>query len=430
MLILHTSDLHLGHTFHAYDRTREQSDCLRQIESIVSERKPDAYIICGDVYHTASPQSYAQEMLMQHLLKVHQIAPSMKIILTAGNHDSNKIEINDPLWNMVGVSIVASIKRDILEGEGGDVYHQELFRRHIHTVEKDGTLVGFIVAIPHCYPGNFPSVKEGLPRADRQKEFMSLLLEEVERRNKDHLPVVVMAHTAVKRPGGENPDAIGQDLDIIGGIDMISVDAFGHGYDYVALGHIHCPQDISDRIRYCGSPLPVSFDEDFRHSVSLVTIDAHGAKPEIEALEIVNAMPIITIPERTCRKRGEVVSLPWEEAMQEFERLDPKLECYVRLNVTDDGTIPVEAKDIAAKIPEKCHLRAKFCLVNRVKKAGVYGDGMMPDVKISTAELSRMTPYSVAELFLKETGREGLDAHILSLLKETIAEVNQTDNQE
>lgn len=424
MLILHSSDLHLGHTFHTYDRAREQESCLRQIESVIKDRQPDAYIVSGDVYHTTSPQTGAQEMLMRHLMEAHKLAPEMRIVVTAGNHDSNKIEINDPLWNLVGVSVIASIRRNIIDGEYSAEYHNSLFSRHIIPVEKGGKAVGYIVAIPHCYPGNFPSVKADLPREERQQAFISLLLEEVARRNSANLPVVVMAHTAVRRMDGVDPDATGQDLDIIGGIDMISEADFGTGYDYVALGHIHCPQNISPKIRYCGSPLPVSFDEDFQHSVCLVSIDAHGADPKVEIVDIVNAMPVVAIPQRRSKDRSEVQSVSWDEARRAFEQMDPNMECYVRLNVTDDGNIPVEAKDIAAKIPEKCGLKAKFCLINRVRKVShdaVAGGGAQ--VSISTAELGRMTPYSVAELFLKETNREGLDPQILSLLKETISEV-------
>lgn len=50
MKILHTSDLHLGHTFYSYDRTVEQTGCLAQIENIIKEQKPDAYVISGDIY--------------------------------------------------------------------------------------------------------------------------------------------------------------------------------------------------------------------------------------------------------------------------------------------------------------------------------------------------------------------------------------------
>ena len=392
MKILHTSDLHLGHTLYSYDRTVEQTGCLAQIENIIKEQKPDAYVISGDIYHTTSPQTSAQEMFMHHLMTVHDIDPSMKVIVTAGNHDSNKIEITDPLWNLVGVSIVASIKRNILQGEDSDEFHRQLFERHIFPIVRDGSTVGYIVAIPHCYPGNFPAVKAGLPREERMKEFIALLLGEVEKRNKNGLPVVVMAHTAVNRISGEKPDAVGQDLDIIGGIDMVNADVFGTGYDYIALGHIHNPQNISDRIRYSGSPLPVSFDEDFHHSVSIVTIGAHGDTPEVETIDIDNAM-------------------------------DPEKACYVRLNVTDDGTIPVEAKDKAAKVPEQCHLKAKFCLINRVKKVNDQDINSSGKINISTAELGKMGPYSVAELYLKETGQEGIDENILALLKETIDEV-------
>lgn len=345
MKILHTSDLHLGHTLYSYDRTVEQTGCLAQIENIIKEQKPDAYVISGDIYHTTSPQTSAQEMFMHHLMTVHEIAPSMKVIVTAGNHDSNKIEITDPL------------------------------------------------------------------------------LGEVEKRNKNGLPVVVMAHTAVNRISGEKPDAVGQDLDIIGGIDMVNADVFGTGYDYIALGHIHNPQNISDRIRYSGSPLPVSFDEDFHHSVSIVTIGAHGDTPEVETIDIDNAMPVITIPEQDGTRRSEVKSLKWDDAYEAFKKMDPEKACYVRLNVTDDGTIPVEAKDKAAKVPEQCHLKAKFCLINRVKKVNDQDINSSGKINISTAELGKMGPYSVAELYLKETGQEGIDENILALLKETIDEV-------
>lgn len=399
----------------------EQKSCLLQIEEIIKKEKPNVYIISGDIYHTSSPQTAAQEMLMEHLLEVHRIAPGMKVIITAGNHDSNRIEIEDPLWNLIGVSIIASIKRNVLDGEASEEYHRELFDRHIFRIGDEDSAIGFVVAIPHCYPGNFPSVKEGLPREERMKEFIALLLDEVTRRNDENLPVVLMAHTAVQRSGGNLPEAQGQDLEIIGGIDMIPEEAFGEGYDYIALGHIHYPQNISGRIRYCGSPLPLSFDEDFKHSISLVSIDAHGASPQVETIEIVNKMPIVTIPEQDRRKG--IQSLPWEEARRRFEALDPELSCYVRLNVTDDGTIPVEAKDIAARIPEQRGLKARFCLINRIKPAREEEDKSHSS-RLSLAELkNNMSPATVAELYLKDTGQDGLDTEILKLLHNTIDEV-------
>lgn len=211
---------------------------------------------------------------------------------------------------------------------------------------------------------------------------------------------------------------------------MVNADVFGTGYDYIALGHIHNPQNISDRIRYSGSPLPISFDEDFQHSVSLVTIDAHGDTPKVETIDIDNARPVITIPQQDRTSRSDVKSLKWDQAYEEFKNMDPGKACYVRLNVTDDGTIPVEAKDKAAKVPEQCNLKAKFCLINRVKKVNEKTGSSSGKVEISTAELGKMGPYSVAELYLKETGQDGIDENILSLLKETINEVMNSEKHD
>lgn len=154
-----------------------------------------------------------------------------------------------------------------------------------------------------------------------------------------------------------------------------------------------------------------------------MTIGAHGDTPEVETIDIDNAMPVITIPEQDGTRRSDVKSLKWDEAYEAFKKMDPEKACYVRLNVTDDGTIPVEAKDKAAKVPEQCHLKAKFCLINRVKKVNDQDINSSGKINISTAELGKMGPYSVAELYLKETGQEGIDENILALLKETIDEV-------
>ena len=141
-------------------------------------------------------------------------------------------------------------------------------------------------------------------------------------------------------------------------------------------------------------------------------------------------MPIITIPEQDRTRRSEVKSLKWDEAYEEFKKMDPEKACYVRLNVTDDGTIPVEAKDKAAKVPEQCHLKAKFCLINRVKKVNEKNTSTSGEIRISTAELGKMGPYSVAELYLKETAQDGIDENILSLLKETIDEVMKSERHD
>ena len=395
MRILHTADLHLGQTFHSYDRTAEQGRCLESIEKAIADSRPDAYLISGDVYHTAAPSAAAQEMFIRHLMNVHEASPRTRVVVTAGNHDSSRIEITDPLWNLVGVTVIGSIQRNMAEGEDNPEYHRELFGRHIITAGDEEAPAGYVVALPYCHPGNFPSVEEGLPREERGKRLIRM-------------------------------DAFGQDLEIIGGIDMVDPEIFGQGYDYVALGHIHYPQDITGRIRYSGSPLPVSFDEDYRHSITLADIEAHGAVPIIQEIPTVNVMPVITIPEqehpgpRGRANAGEVRSVPWKEALEALENFPEDRPGYLRLNVTDDGTIPAEARDIAAKTAAGRCLKAKFCLVNRVKKDTGQAGGTSSRTQLSAAQLGTMSPMQVAELFYRETTGDEFPQDLRTLLEDVI----------
>lgn len=424
MKILHTADLHLGQTFHNFDRSMEQQKALECIEGIIGEKQPDAYVISGDVFHTIAPQASAQEMLIHHLMKAHELNPEMQIVVTAGNHDSNKIEIEDPLWNLVGVKVIASIKRNILNGEDDAEYHKELFDRHIIPVVRDGDTVGYIIALPHCYPMNFPSVEADLPRDAREQKFVQLLIDEVESRNKKELPVVIMAHTAVRKESGAEPDAIGQDMDVIGGIDLVDSSVFGQGYDYIALGHIHYAQKINDRIRYSGSIIPVSFDENYVHTVSIVDIASHGAIPVIETVEVENYMPVFTIPEQDFSNR-DVQSVPWTEALKALDEFPTDKHGYLRLNVTDDGTIPPDAKDIAVKRSKEKGLAVRFCLINRVKKDDEKAGSTNSRTQLSTAELHKMSEIQLAKLYYRETQNEELPDDLKDLLNGVISDMKK-----
>ena len=117
------------------------------------------------------------------------------------------------------------------------------------------------------------------------------------------------AHTTVKGcdyTGHEH----GTEL-VVGGIDSFDVESLGEGYDYLALGHIHHEQFVhtgKHNVRYSGSPIPVSFDENYPHSVSIVEIGGHGDKPKVVKKEIENPHPLETLPSDGMAK--------WEEAKE------------------------------------------------------------------------------------------------------------------
>ena len=206
MKLIHTSDWHLGHTLYNYDRSREQQAFLEQLARIVAEERPDAMVVSGDIYHYSTPSAATQKMYTDGMLRIHRACPEMTIVVTAGNHDSSsKLEIDSNLWNHFGVKVVGNIERTREEVN---------LEKHIVSVEdEDGNLKGYIVAVPHVYPQNFPMLDTETPREERQARFFQALLDEVEKMNTAGVPVVLMAHLSI-----EGSDRTGHD-EAMGGID-------------------------------------------------------------------------------------------------------------------------------------------------------------------------------------------------------------------
>ena len=337
MKILHTSDWHLGHTLYNYDRTEEQQAMLEQMVSIVEEQKPDVFLLCGDVYHTPQPSAAVQTMLSDGLVRIHEANPQMTIVMTAGNHDSGtKHEIFQTPWKALKVYAIGQLEREDLDE---------------HIIEVLGK--GWIVAVPYANERNIP---EG---------FFQQLLDRVAEKNTENLPVVMTAHTTVK-----GCDFTGHDQATeynVGGIDSLELEEMGEGYDYLALGHIHHEQFVHSgkhNVRYSGTPLPVSFDENFTHSISIVEIGQHGETPAVKEIEIQNPHPLVTLP--------------------------------------TDGMaawfLPVEANAEAASLAEGKQCR--FCCINAKRKAV-----RQNDVKVLTVqEFQEEKPIEIARRYAEYEG--------------------------
>lgn len=148
MKILHTSDWHLGHTLYNYDRTAEQQSFLRQLTRIVTEEQPDAMVVSGDIYHYSSPAAATQKMYTDAMLNIHQACPGMAIVVTAGNHDSSsKLEIDSSLWQHFSLNVVGNIERTAEEVN---------LDKHIIEINNEKKTIGYVIAVPHVYPQNFP----------------------------------------------------------------------------------------------------------------------------------------------------------------------------------------------------------------------------------------------------------------------------------
>lgn len=364
MKIIHTSDLHLGHSLYGYDRTDEQLSMLRSIESAISLHRPDVLVISGDIYHTAQPSAAVQRMFSDSINRIRAVVPGIVIVMIAGNHDSpSRHEVFRTPWRELNVHAIG-----IPDFENPDS----------HVVQLPGK--GFIIAVPYIYSRNLPD------------GFFKSLLEHVARLNSNHLPVVVAAHTAVAGcdyTGHDNSSEM-----TIGGIDAIRLDEIGDGYDYLALGHIHCPQTLRGshgKARYCGSPIAVSFDESYPHSVTLVEIDHHGSRPEVTTVEIESPHPLVTVPAGG--------PLEWNEVKPMLESVPSDRSCYIRLSVLVDSFLTSDIRDEAMRLCRQAGHR--FCLIQSERKTKSSDDART----LSVSEFRRLKPREILEMY---AGAEGV----------------------
>ena len=385
MKILHTSDWHLGHTLYNYDRTEEQKAMLDQMVNIVKEEQPDVFLLCGDVYHTSQPSAAVQTMFTNALVQIRDANPGMTIVITAGNHDSgSKHDIFRTPWKALKVYTVGCI----------DASQKEEL-----VVEVPGK--GYVIAVPYVNERNMP------------KGLFQELIDIVGEKNAYNLPVVMMAHTTVRGCDFAGHDNASEYT--VGGIDSCDLDEMGSGYDYLALGHIHHGQFIHSgkhNVRYCGSPIPVSFDEMYKHSVSIVEVAKHGEKPTIKEIEINPHRPLVTLP-------IEGVAT-WEDAKDLLKNYPNDIDAYIRLNVEVDDLLPADANAEAQMICEEKN--CKFCVINsrRLNKNRTEARIM------SVQEFKAEDPIGIAQRYAQDMEKE-FDDDMRKLFYETLAAIKEEE---
>lgn len=369
MKILHTSDWHLGHTLFGFDRHEEQRIVLDKIAETVVKERPDAMLVCGDVFDSPQPSAKAQRLLADTIWEIHSAVPDTTIVITAGNHDSaTRHEIFRTPWRECGVTVVGIPPR-------ADSSPDDFI------VEVPGR--GWIIAVPYFSRGFEPVSFQRL--SDRVGEL-----------NTASLPVVMMAHLSVAGADYRGHDDI--DPLTIGGIECCRPSELGTGFDYCALGHIHLSQTIrgaDTTMRYCGTPLPISFDEPTRHTVSLVEIDRHCATPRISEIEIPSPVPLVSIPAEGYTS--------WDEALDALRRFPSDTEAYIRLNVEQRSPLPPDAIAMARHLAAEKACR--FCLCN-YRRPESSGDAGNPDGQMGVHEFRDMPPEEIARRYATSTGRQ------------------------
>ena len=264
MRLLHTSDWHIGRSLHGAELLDEQEAVLSGLADVVAARRVDAVVVAGDVYDRAVPSADATAVLDRVLTRLR--AAGATVVLTPGNHDSaRRLNFAAGLLAASGVHVRATVAGladpVLLTDAHGDVavygvpyLEPELARHELGLAAGDGGRAGS-TARSH----------EAVLQAAMDRVRADLFLRPGARS-------VVLAHAFV---GGGVASESERDL-CVGGVEVVPASVFD-GVDYVALGHLHRPQSLTDRLRYSGSPMAYSFGEAGQaKQVWLVDLDASG----------------------------------------------------------------------------------------------------------------------------------------------------------
>lgn len=398
MKILHTSDWHLGQELYSFDRTEEHIAFLEQIKDIIIEECPDAMLVSGDIFHNASPSNFVMKLFYDYLLTFKKACPTMKIVATAGNHDScARLESTHNIMKEIGIDLIGHIdKQDNMID----------FDRHIIPINDNAqNTIGYIVAMPHVYPQAFPLVNEDTSRGERQVAFLQALNSRLNEINISKHPVVMMAHMAIS-----GSDITGHDLSR-GGMDYIDISDIPVDFDYLALGHIHCPQNINGGYaRYCGTPIDVSFDENYEHSVSIVDIEANN-KPIIRPIKINNPIPLVTIPKEAAS---------FKDVLNKLADIDNDERMYIRLNIKYDDSVPRLVREQAIEVLKD--KQARFCTIKWEREQTATRGNQQ--AQIATEEMLAKSPLEIAQIHFERIYNSKMGQDMIDKLNEVINIIN------
>lgn len=323
MKFLHTADLHIGKIVNDFSMLEDQKFILEQIAGIAKANHVDMVVIAGDAYDRAIPPAEAVTLFDSFLTGLS--GDGIQVALISGNHDSpERLCFGESLLDKQGVHI-AGVKKDTL----CKVKFSEA-----------GCETEFLL---------LPFIKPAQLGVRTSSEAVECLLNQYWEGEKEQDASthgknrVLVTHFFVTDAGREPELSDSETTVHVGGLDNVDASLFG-GFDYVALGHIHKPQQIGTHpVWYAGSPLKYSFGEtDQTKSVLIITMDGEGLKS-------VERRPLR--PLREMRKiKGTLKDLLEEPVENPIESMQRQQD-YIQAVLTDKGELIDPIGTIRSRYP-------------------------------------------------------------------------------
>lgn len=370
MIFLHTSDWHLGATEGEYDLGADQRFFIDEICRIIQERQVDAVLLAGDVYDRSVASAaairlydYAMDRICRELNK--------NVLTIAGNHDSaERLSSCGSLLEKAGLHISGAARRE----PGVIVFDDaEVFLLPWITEEKVKSL--------------YPEEKDRIGSLTDAYRVVTDHMRAQFSPNKKH---IVLAHAFITNAETSTSDRAAE----IGFATQVSADVF-EGFDYVALGHIHKPQNVNGHIRYCGTPMPYSFGKEESQEKSVTLLDTETMTTEIIPLPLLHRRKTFTGTfEELCDPRCT----------------EEEKNGYVRLHVTDTAI----GLDLLAK------LRSVY--PHLLVVSGKVYEGDATTITLTMEELEQMEddPREVFRSFCREELGEEATPHFIELFEKAV----------
>lgn len=396
MNILHTSDWHLGQSFFTQNRRNEHQAFLDWLLTVVRTHNVQAIIVAGDVFDTASPPSYAREMY--HSFVVSLQATGCGLIVLGGNHDSVSV-LNETrsLLQHLHARVVAACTEDLSE-------------QLIDIKDSNEQIVGLVCAVPFLRPRDLIKSEAGQSGEDKKAQLGEAIsahyhaLFDLARKRREALglsiPIIATGHLTAL--GVSQSDSV-RDI-YIGTLEGFSADGFPAA-DYIALGHIHRPQVVAKRehIRYCGSPIPLSFDELGTQKQVLIVTFQEGKRTAITPVPVPRFQPMSVL-------RGDLAEI--ETQLAGFKDSDGTT--WLCIEVTTEGYLTDLHQRIQSRVDA---LPVEVLQLRRVKSAQAHAIG-----RDCSEALTELTPQEVFERKLQTLGDQ-LDPQLTSSLRQRFAAV-------
>ena len=341
MKFVHLSDLHLGKRVNEYSMLEDQEYILTKIINIIDDEKPAGVIIAGDVYDKSIPSAEAVQMFDDFLTRLAK--RNLQVFIISGNHDSpERMSFGSRLMDQSGIHISqvydGKITPFTLQDESGDVN---------------------IYMLPFVKPAHVKRFSDESIESYTDAIRVAIAEMKVDQSARN----LLITHQFVTGATRSESEDIS-----VGGSDNVDVSVFD-GFDYVALGHIHSPQNCtSERVRYCGTPLKYSFSEaKDNKSVTIVDLAKKGN------------LYVKTVPLIPMRDMVEIKGRYNEIMLKSFYENTSYQEDYTHITLTDEEDIV----DAIGKLRTVYHNLMKLDYDNKRTRSVAQVDGAV-DVETKT----------------------------------------------